>query len=732
MQGPTPIQMLLTTPSCSSSTLPTDSRADMKGILPVLGHTSLALKTGKGNDRTSADRDHELLAELVGRFASHPSFEATPLPPGSGGVGTGNLSAKPRAFGINHYAGQCVYDVRGFVNADADLLDAALVTLLRGSSTPFVAKLFSGPGIAAEGHARDRGTVVLTQVSSRLLRTPTIGGQEELARMDSGKMYGAMAQLDGTLSALLHAAKPVRMWTISHIRPNDSASPNSFDKKRVRLQLRSLLVPQMVANQSQSGAQGEWVADMEGEAFRTWYTPTMRGSVEERIEQCARSNRWREGAGGDYKLVNNGAVVRMLLSYDAWKGVEDVLRAAEKKDARGEGDSPDDFDEPEEPAAPAVRKWGLRTPLDAQGSNPFAGGVPAPAPGSGSKWDRSPGGTMEGPYGLESPLPSQNPSQSDFGGAGGEPKFMQKDTQQLLSNAVEEVPSTRTRRIWLWTVWCLTFYIPSFLLKWISRMKRPDVQLAWREKLAIFLLILLLNATVVFYIVEFGVLLCPNFDKAWGLNEVAEHTDTNDYWVTIQGNVYDVMNFVAADHSDINGEVSNSQDVLETLAGADLTYYFPVPLTLGCDTLPTASHASGTYTPSTTSALHNNDWYTSTFLPKIKQYYKGPLVYTSSNLRAQAADTNIAKIWGNYENRIYDLTDYQYDDKWKLIFIICDGNIIGSRNDRTTPRIVLDILDIDPKLGPEPLLFKSFEGHVVPYMVVVKSDLVTRPSRRIL
>lgn len=67
------------------------------------------------------------------------------------------------------------------------------------------------------------------------------------------------------------------------------------------------------------------------------------------------------------------------------------------------------------------------------------------------------------------------------------------------------------------------------------------------------------------------------------------------------------------------------------------------------------------------------------------------------------------------------------------MFIICDGNIIGSGNDRPTPRLVLDILGVDPKLDPEPLMFKSvgegsqqlnygkvysglyeFEGHVVP------------------
>lgn len=92
------------------------------------------------------------------------------------------------------------------------------------------------------------------------------------------------------------------------------------------------------------------------------------------------------------------------------------------------------------------------------------------------------------------------------------------------------------------------------------------------------------------------------------------------------------------------------------------------------------------------------------------------------------------------------LASLNYDDKRKLLFIICDGNIIGSGNDRTTPRLVLNILGVDYKLDPEPLLFKSigedpkqlnygkvysglyeFEGHVVPYMVVVK---VGKPTER--
>src|SRR5260370_34275283 len=82
---------------------------------------------------------------------------------------------------------------------------------------------------------------------------------------------------------------------------------------------------------------------------------------------------------------------------------------------------------------------------------------------------------------------------------------------------------------------------------------------------------------------------------------------------------------------------------------------------------------------------------------------------------------------------IDSLVALKYDDKRKLIFLICDGNIIGSGNDRPTPRIALDILGVDPSLDPEPLLFHSvgegskqlnygkvysglyeYEGHVVP------------------
>ncbi|VVT58174.1 uncharacterized protein SAPINGB_P006074 [Magnusiomyces paraingens] len=93
---------------------------------------------------------------------------------------------------------------------------------------------------------------------------------------------------------------------------------------------------------------------------------------------------------------------------------------------------------------------------------------------------------------------------------------------------------------------------------------------------------------------------------------------------------------------------------------------------------------------------------------------------------------------------IDSLTALKYDNRRKLITVICDGNIIGSGNDKPTPRIVLDIFGVDPKVDPPALPFQSvgegaaqlnyakiysglydFEGDVVPFLVIVK---VGKPS----
>jgi len=449
-----------------------------------------------------------------------------------------------------------------------------------------------------------------------------------------------------------------------------------------------------------------------------------------------------------------------------------------------------------------------------------------------------------------------------------------------------ERKQTTGRRLWVIFVWMLTWWIPSPVLRYAGRMKRPDVRMAWREKVVLVFLILIINGIVVFYIIEFGRLLCPNFDKAWNEKEVGFHQGNNDFWVSHAGFVYDLSKFWRTQHSDTAIETT-SQNMLP-FAGTDVTEYIRPPLNLACPDLvssdsmqlqsnntliyPQAEHTSGPFfQPNPQTALRSQTWYNATFLPKMRTFYKGDLVWSKSTVHSQGQ--NQQRMWFIYENGVYDLTDYfytqnlyqgssiykffpseletlvqenpglditsniqgmnnataksgslqclnnyfyvglldfrdeprcqvnnyillaftiilctviltkflaalqlgskkrpaaqdkfvicqvpaytegedhlrksldsltslAYDNKRKLICVICDGMIVGGGNDRPTPKIVLDILGVDPKIDPPALPFKSvgqgseqlnygkvysglyeFEGNVVPYIVVVK------------
>lgn len=450
---------------------------------------------------------------------------------------------------------------------------------------------------------------------------------------------------------------------------------------------------------------------------------------------------------------------------------------------------------------------------------------------------------------------------------------------------IQSTKTSASRQAWVSLVWALTFWIPSVLLRYVGRMKRPDVRMAWREKVVLVGLIFLLNATIVFYIIEFGRLLCPNFDKVWNAKEVGFHTGTNDFYVSVRGKVYDITKFYKVQHSDT--AIKTTSDNMMPFAGLNLDAYFPPPLSRACpglnvdesvqlqhnDTSATqlseGLHISGhRYQTDTSSALYSWDWYSDTFLPKINQYYKGALVVSKGSIKSQA--NNDQRQWVIIHNKIYDFTDYfytldlmndfatykffpdevtdlvtnnigtditgqwgtnaafqnslncmnnafyvgevdfrdsakcqvnnyillaftiilgavilikflaalqlgskkrpapqdkfvicqvpaytegedhlrksldsltalQYDNKRKLICVVCDGMIVGGGNDRPTPKIVLDILGVDPKIDPPALPFRSvgngneqlnygkvysglyeYEGNVVPYLVVVK------------
>ncbi|KFY94563.1 hypothetical protein V498_03862 [Pseudogymnoascus sp. VKM F-4517 (FW-2822)] len=246
------------------------------------------------------------------------------------------------------------------------------------------------------------------------------------------------------------------------------------------------------------------------------------------------------------------------------------------------------------------------------------------------------------------------------------------DPELANPKAVVTDKVTFSRRLWVGIVWGLTFWIPSFVLRYVGRMKRPDVRMAWREKVVLVFIIFLINAIIVFYIVVFGRLLCPNFDKVWDTENVATHQGDDDFWVSIHGKVYDISKFWKQDHGTSSRPVRESD--VSQLRGLNLDAYFMPPLTLSCPGVVTdpsvylmqnatqgefswALHDSGPFKDSSTDdKMHHNDWYIKTFLPRMEEFYKGHLVTKADFVKSDGEDSG--HYWFTLDGAIYDLNNY--------------------------------------------------------------------------
>lgn len=247
---------------------------------------------------------------------------------------------------------------------------------------------------------------------------------------------------------------------------------------------------------------------------------------------------------------------------------------------------------------------------------------------------------------------------------------IEKDAGSGREAVVEKMSAQR--RFWVTFVWILTWWIPSPYLKYIVRLKQGQVRMAWREKFVICFLITLLNGAIIFYMIFLGRFICPDYDKVWNLKQLSTHQGTNDFYVGIHGNVYDITKFYRLQHSDTNIQ-TNAANMLP-FAGLDLSDYFPRPLWLACPELvsdplislnyntsavlyPNYIHSSGNRTFDPESVLYQWDWYTSIFQPKIKEYYKGRVVYSRGDLK-KSAEANSELYQVIIKKQVYDVTNY--------------------------------------------------------------------------
>ncbi|KAF8634990.1 hypothetical protein AX15_000605 [Amanita polypyramis BW_CC] len=827
-----------------------------------------------------------------------------------------------------------------------------------GSVNPFVKGLFSAKAIATVAHPRNEDTIVAAQqpvkpmrapstrrkgTGSGVRRMPTLleGGAADVEEREREKdeddfwdnaVGGAKGGQEGkpcvagefraALDTLFETLDETQPWYVFCVNPNDAQLPNQLEGRSVKGQVRSMGLAEIAKR-----CVNVFEASLTPREFCERYREGLEvagvteGGELERVEQA------RTAYGLDEADVVLGQQ-KVFLSQFAFHRFEDQLRSRDVEEQKRNrmraaevdaGLDPRGMADPYGPYSASVEGdygetggFGASSqhlPLVANAS-PFqrAGlyddefedrkSLRSDDYDGRSNYTSQRDDTASN-YGSESYAPSRNM----FQGADGKGAHRALLEKEALAGEIQEGETTEVlkessaRRKWVALCWLLTWWVPNFVLRYVGRMKRMDVRQAWREKLALNLLIWFICACAVFVIAVLGRLICPT-EHVYNTSELAAHTvklHPTAVFAAVRGEVFDLTTIGALHGRSVS--VVPVKNVL-SYGGKIVDDLFPVQISALCNGVSGSVSPFVTFNPKNVTDQnaqyhdfrimtpdYRPDWYFETMVQMRYLARVGFVGYTSKDIKNMA---NTGHSIGVYNGFVYDLTSYlsappgrqgtpgtvapsvdtsfmdqsvvqvfqfaaggdvtkalnnlnidratldrqkvclrnlfligrldnrfspqcrfsqgillalsfmmvavigfkflasinfgaerapedhdkfvicqvpcytegetslrrtidslaqlKYDDKRKMLVIICDGMIVGSGNDRPTPRIVLDILGADPNLDPEPLSFVSLgegakqhnmgkvysglyecSGHVVPYMVVVK---IGKPTER--
>ncbi|RFU32901.1 hypothetical protein B7463_g3462, partial [Scytalidium lignicola] len=648
----------------------------------------LLLKSGNGllsilDDQTRRNRtDLQLLESLRKRFdGKNPAItvgSATAKLPGSN-FATHNTAA---AFTVKHFAGEVDYQVTGLVEENGEVISGDLMNLISSTKSDFVAKLFGSEAVQKQVHPQERTTVMQAQVSSKPLRKPSVmrrkgdrptragaraattdtfdeasedGISESRSKKHSnqGAAGQFLSSLDNVIKSL--TAPNTNPYFVFCLKPNDRRIANQFDSKCVRTQVQTLGIAEISQRLRSIDYSiflpfGEFLGLCEAESI-------IVGSEKEKVEMVLDEKRW---PANEAKVGNTG----IFLSERCWS---EIAKLSEKGFVQGRYPAPSDDGE------------GGLTPGGDNGG------------GYGTSKERllqgqSPGDFAYGNDKKSGYFGSQDiDARSDAGASalGQGDMFRNLDTRAQMAEKgnektmveVEEVETSSSRKRWLLIVNTMTWLIPDAVIRMVGRMPRKDIRMAWREKLAINMMIWQSCLFVAFMIVIFPLLLCPR-QHVYSPAELTSHDGKHGHsaYVAIRGIVFDLGDYVSSHYPRIIPEKS-----LLAYAGLDATSLFPIQVSALCQgtsgsinefvqldyTNTNTSGSAQVISATDTNPKYHDfraftndsrpDWFYEQMLMLKAGYKVGNVGYTAKYLKTLAnKQSSIASLNG----RIYDFTNY--------------------------------------------------------------------------
>ncbi|QSS66113.1 chitin synthase [Histoplasma capsulatum] len=728
------------------------------------------LKQGNGiltilDDQTKRGRsDMQLLESLRKRFANkNPAISvgsSTATLPGS------NFASKNEAatFTVRHFAGEVDYPVQGLLEENSDLVSGDLMNLITSSRSAFVRDLFGQEALQTIRHPKEKSAIMQAQVSSKPLRMPSMArrrmdrpprltaratqadkdieddtgasltsvpGSKKRKQGDStnGPGQSAAAQflvsLDNINKSL--TADNVNSYFVFCLKPNDRRIANQFDSKCVRSQVQTFGIAEISQRLRNADFSvflpfSEFLGLSDAESI-------IVGSEQEKCQLVVDEKRW---PGNEARVGSTG----VFLSERCWA---DIARVGERVLPSYSGDGTDDDKD-------GMFGVGQKTPYGDSKVRLLNSPDVSPLPGSYIYGDETKQ-PFYGYAGLDATklFPVQVSALCDGVDGRVDPSvpldFRSTNRTGSVKVSRDDDPNAQYHDFRAFT----DDYRPDWYWNQM-RMLRANYKKGY-------------------------VGYSPQYLKTL--------VDKDQAIAVLDGYVYDLTNYVIGGRrprpppgqqapKDVNVNFMDPLvvNLFQQRPGQDITEDFN-RLPLGkreqamrtclanlfqVGKLDTRSSAQCQFAQYFILAI-------SLLLVTIIGFkFFAALQFGKKNLPENLDKFIICQVPAYTEDEeslrraIDSMARMRYDDKRKLLVVICDGMIIGQGNDRPTPRIVLDILGVSDTVDPEPLSFESLgegmkqhnmgkvysglyevQGHIVPFLVVVKvgkPSEVSRPGNR--
>ncbi|KKA27547.1 hypothetical protein TD95_002395 [Thielaviopsis punctulata] len=627
------------------------------------------LKSGNGllsilDDQTRRHRtDAQFLESLRKRFegknpAIVPGSTTAKLP----GSNFYTENAKPM-FTVKHFAGEVDYPVSGLIEENGEIVSSDLMNMINSTRSEFVARLFGQDVLQTVTHPKEKSAVMQATISSKPSRQPSVMSRKGRSRptprekrenednsdaVDARKNHPSEQGASGQfLAALENVTKAVNdigtnAYFVFCIKPNDRRIAMQFDSKCVRTQLQTFGIVEISQRLRSADFSlflpfGEFLGLCDGETM-------LMGSERERVEVVIDEKRW---PANEVRIGSTG----VFLSERCWM---EVAHISPSSFAGGHYPVPSDNGDGNHDAAFAMSKERLLS----GGSTPQYG-------------------EKKGYFGDDAR------SEAGVSAFGGGDMFKNLDTrEQMLErneekkmDEVEEFRDSPSRKRWMMVVYFFTWFVPDVLVRVLGRKPRKDIRIAWREKLAINMLIWFFCLFAAFFVVGFPMLICPT-QHVYGTAELSSHNGQKGHsaYVAIRGFVFDWGKFIPRHYP---GVIEYNR--LLSYAGRDVSSLFPVQVSALCYGIngKINEHVALSYRTAnltgaatiigdkdTTYQFHDfrawtndsrPDWYFEQMTMLRASYYKGRVGYTPQTIKKLASE---GRQIGYIGKDVFDFTEY--------------------------------------------------------------------------